>query len=78
MSTMPLNPVIDRVTRRITERSERTRAVYLHSVAAQRRDGTQREVVASMQTRTELYEAIDYHRYEEKLDQLFARGKPGG
>ncbi|MDP3190258.1 methylisocitrate lyase [Rhodoferax sp.] len=42
-----------------------------------RRDGTQREVVASMQTRAELYEAIDYHRYEEKLDQLFARGKPG-
>ena len=43
-----------------------------------RRDGTQRAVVATMQTRTELYEAIDYHRYEEKLDQLFARGKTGG
>jgi methylisocitrate lyase len=42
-----------------------------------RRDGTQRDVVSSMQTRAELYEAIDYHRYEEKLDELFARGKTG-
>lgn len=42
-----------------------------------RRDGTQRDVVATMQTRAELYEAIDYHRYEEKLDELFARGKTG-
>ncbi len=40
-----------------------------------RRDGTQRDVVALMQTRAELYEAIDYHSYEEKLDELFARGK---
>lgn len=40
-----------------------------------RKDGTQREVVSTMQTRAELYEAIDYHRYEEKLDELFARGK---
>ena len=36
-----------------------------------RRDGTQKAVVDRMQTRTELYEVLDYHRYEEKLDQLF-------
>lgn len=40
-----------------------------------RRDGTQREVVDMMQTRSELYDRIDYHRYERKLDDLFARGK---
>lgn len=48
-----------------------------HVYQAIRRDGTQRDVVSTMQTRTELYEAIDYHRYEEKLDELFARGKQG-
>ena len=29
-----------------------------------------------MQTRAELYEFLDYHRYEAKLDELF--GKQGG
>jgi methylisocitrate lyase len=37
-----------------------------------RRDGTQKAVVDRMQTRTELYEVLDYHAYERKLDQLFA------
>lgn len=40
-----------------------------------RRDGTQKEVLDLMQTRAELYDRIDYHRYERKLDELFARGK---
>ena len=40
-----------------------------------RRDGTQKEVLDLMQTRSELYDRIDYHRYERKLDELFARGK---
>jgi methylisocitrate lyase len=40
-----------------------------------RRDGTQRNVVELMQTREELYDFIDYHAYERKLDALFARGK---
>ena len=26
-----------------------------------------------MQTRDELYEVLDYHRYEQKLDQLLAK-----
>ena len=43
---------------------------------ALRRDGTQKGVVELMQTRDELYDFLDYHAYEQKLDQLFARGKP--
>jgi len=36
-----------------------------------RKDGTQEAVVAMMQTRKELYHHLDYHSYEDKLDQLF-------
>lgn len=35
------------------------------------RDGTQQNVVDTMQTREELYEHLDYHAYEQKLDALF-------
>jgi len=42
---------------------------------AVRRDGTQKNVVASMQSRDELYDYLDYHSYETKLDQLFAKEK---
>jgi methylisocitrate lyase len=38
-----------------------------------RRDGTQRAVQSSMQTREELYAVLDYHTYERKLDALFAK-----
>jgi len=37
-----------------------------------RKEGTQKNVVASMQTRDELYEYLDYHAYEGKLDELFS------
>ena len=37
-----------------------------------RREGTQNSVVPIMQTRAELYDFLDYHRYEQKLDELFA------
>jgi methylisocitrate lyase len=40
-----------------------------------RRDGTQKRVVDSMQTRAELYEFLGYHAYEAKLDALFAKTK---
>ena len=33
--------------------------------------GTQKHIVDKMQTRDELYELLDYHSYEEKLDNLF-------
>jgi len=42
---------------------------------AVRRDGTQAKVVDTMQTRQELYDAIGYWDFENKLDQLFAKGK---
>jgi methylisocitrate lyase len=35
-----------------------------------RRDGTQREAVPDMQTRDELYEVLDYLRFERALDEL--------
>jgi methylisocitrate lyase len=38
-----------------------------------RRDGTQRAVVDTMQTRAELYDFLNYHSYEQKLDELFAQ-----
>src|ERR1700752_2683683 len=40
-----------------------------------RRDGTQKAVVAAMQTREERYDFLGYHAYEQKLDALFADGK---
>jgi len=35
-------------------------------------NGTQASVIDAMQTRAELYEVLDYHSYEEKLDRLYA------
>ncbi len=43
----------------------------LNAFQAIRRDGGQKNVVDTMQTREELYEFLDYHAYESKLDQLF-------
>ena len=40
-----------------------------------RRDGHQKNVVDTMQTREELYERIGYHDFEQKLDALFAAKK---
>ncbi|GAB3039207.1 MULTISPECIES: methylisocitrate lyase [Oleiagrimonas] len=37
-----------------------------------RREGTQKSVVPTMQTREELYDFLGYHEYEKKLDALFA------
>ncbi len=42
-----------------------------------RNDGTQKGVVDTMQTRADLYRVLDYHAYEQKLDELFARGRNG-
>jgi methylisocitrate lyase len=36
-----------------------------------RQDGTQANVLETMQTRHELYESIGYYEYEQKLDELF-------
>ena len=40
-----------------------------------RKTGTQKGSLAEMQTREELYEIINYHAYEQKLDELFTRGR---
>jgi methylisocitrate lyase len=40
---------------------------------AVRRDGTQKAVLDTMQTRDQLYDFLDYHAYERKLDELFAK-----
>ena len=40
-----------------------------------RKTGTQKASLAEMQTREELYDMIDYHSYEKKLDELFTRGR---
>jgi len=42
---------------------------------ALRRDGTQKNVIDTMQTRMELYDAIGYHAFEQRLDALFAQKK---
>jgi methylisocitrate lyase len=50
-------------------------AAALKVYNAIRREGTQKSVVDSMQTRADLYDTLDYHAYERKLDELFAREK---
>ena len=40
-----------------------------------KKQGTQKGVIADMQTREELYDIINYHSYEKKLDELFTRGR---
>ncbi|HEY3860744.1 MAG TPA: methylisocitrate lyase [Verrucomicrobiae bacterium] len=50
-------------------------AAALEVYRAIRRDGTQRATVDKMQTRKELYQYLDYERYETKVDELLARKK---
>lgn len=40
-----------------------------------RKEGTQKASIDSMQTRTELYDVLNYHAYEQKLDQLFTQSE---
>ena len=40
-----------------------------------RQEGTQKNVVDTMQTRQELYERINYHAFEQYLDGTFAKNK---
>jgi methylisocitrate lyase len=50
-------------------------AAALKVYQALRRDGHQKNVVALMQSRDDLYDYLGYHEYEQKLDALFARDK---
>lgn len=40
-----------------------------------KRNGSQRELIDLMQTREELYDFLNYHDYEQKLDQLLNKEK---
>jgi methylisocitrate lyase len=40
-----------------------------------RKTGTQKPSLPQMQTRDELYDYLDYHSYEQKLDELFSRNR---
>ena len=44
-------------------------AVY----GAIRTEGTQKNIIDSMQTRMELYDYLGYHAFEQKLDAIFSR-----
>ena len=47
-------------------------AAALEAFTTLRRNGTQADALASMQTRDELYDVLDYRDYERRLDALFA------
>ena len=40
-----------------------------------RREGTQKNIIDTLQTRAELYDYLNYHSYEDKLDGLFSQSK---
>ncbi len=48
-------------------------AAALNVFRAIREQGTQEAVIDTMQTRAELYEFLNYHSFEEKLDELFSK-----
>jgi len=43
-----------------------------------RAEGTQKSAIPFMQSRDDLYRYLDYHAYEQKLDELFAKDKAKG
>jgi methylisocitrate lyase len=47
----------------------------LHFYETVRREGTQKHIIDRLQTRAELYDFLDYHSYEAKLDALFSSSK---
>jgi methylisocitrate lyase len=47
----------------------------LHFYETVRREGTQKNIIDTLQTRDALYDFLGYHSYEEKLDALFAKEK---
>ena len=40
-----------------------------------RREGTQKNIIDTLQSRADLYDYLNYHSYEDKLDGLFSQGK---
>jgi methylisocitrate lyase len=52
-------------------------AAALNTYQTLRKDGTQANLLPTLQTRAELYDILNYHAYEQKLDQLFEKEKQG-
>jgi len=50
-------------------------AAALNVYQTLRSQGTQKNVIPAMQNREELYRFLNYHSYEKKLDELFAKEK---
>ncbi|MEE9396616.1 MAG: methylisocitrate lyase [Methylococcales bacterium] len=50
-------------------------AAALNVYTTIREEGTQKNVIDTMQTRTDLYDYLGYHEFEEKLNELFANGE---
>jgi len=50
-------------------------ATAMHVYETIRKTGTQQSVIADMQTREQLYDVLNYHQFEQTLDDLFAKGK---
>jgi methylisocitrate lyase len=48
-------------------------AAALQAYETIRHEGSQKSLLPLMQTRTELYEVLDYFTYEQKLDELFTK-----
>lgn len=48
-------------------------AAALHAYQTLRREGTQRDLIDRLQTRADLYDVLNYHEYEAKLDRLFQK-----
>jgi methylisocitrate lyase len=47
----------------------------LNTYRVLRREGTQKNVIDGMQTQEEMYDFLDYYRFEEKLDKFFSLRK---
>jgi methylisocitrate lyase len=45
----------------------------LHFYETVRREGTQKDIIDTLQTRDALYDFLGYHAYEDKLDALFKK-----
>ena len=48
-------------------------AAALHVYQTIRENGSQSKALETMQSRADLYKFLDYHAYEQKLDELFAK-----
>ena len=60
-TTLPLTPII----------AMSAAAVNVYGTI--RAQGTQKNLLARMQTRAELYEHLNYQAYEKKIDDLFKK-----